>query len=146
MSLLFLSENQIVKNLKIRKTIQGNYNMAIYLTEDSLMAYQVNGYPTVETHMHRHVLRKKLGDKLVKPTTGTTLEKGMLISSIPYSTFYFKNLGNNYTIGGVYPSPSTMLTSRPYKWRHKHCKVIAVMYNTTTQEVIQAEEADVVSE
>ncbi len=103
-----------------------NYKLCVYLTEDSIVAYQKYANPAtghvedVPDYVHRHVLRDAINS-----TYGDLISEEALEANKTYTA----NLAA-YTL-------------KP-EWVAKHCSVVAFIYNVDTKEVIQAEEAPVI--
>jgi len=101
--------------------MQGNFNLCVYIVEDSIVSPQktndVTNYPSgyIENYVHNHVLRKVLGGTWGKPISDGQVSGG---TSIIQS---FKLI------------PST-------GWNLNKCKVVSFIYNTETDEIIQASE------
>jgi len=101
-------------------SMQGEYNLCVFITEDSIVAPQatndVTNYPSgvISDYRHNHVLRKVLG--------GT----------------WGKNIAN----GQVYADSSKV---QSYKlipltdWKLSHCEIVSFVYNTDTQEIVQVD-------
>lgn len=91
----------------------GNFNIQLYLVEDSIVDWQVDNSVYVQFYTHRHVFRE-----VINGTWGT---------SIPSSN------------SGDTDSQEYCLTL-PENWEEKNCIVIAHVYNANTYEVLQVEE------
>ena len=107
---------------KFQKDFADNLKMAVYLVEDSIVSWQKeydrNFSPVedVPNYVHMHVLRSDL-----LPASGTDV-----VTTAPAVT------------GTTLSSTWTMTLANAIK--EKHCKVIAVLYRTDNDEVIQTEE------
>lgn len=99
--------------------ISGQYNLCVYILEDSIVAAQKNNDPGIGAtpdildYVHRHVLRDAVND-----TWGENIEAEK-------ST---KNL--TYTLNS--------------EWDSDNCYILTFIYNNDTIEIIQAEEKKIV--
>ena len=118
-------------------TLSGSYNLVVLLTQDSIKAPQeYNGTggdpawhsPTESDYWHMHVLRACISDG-----TGTVSGAGVDVGSFTKGTSVTKTFSFDVP---------TMVVNIPLD--AKHCNVVAFIYNTTTKEVIQAEEAKLI--
>ncbi|MCB0771176.1 MAG: Omp28 family outer membrane lipoprotein [Flavobacteriales bacterium] len=99
--------------------ITENLNLTIYLTEDHVIDWQLDGDatpPDVADYEHRHVLRTNLNG-----TWGATLVQGSA------------DVGDTITLS--YPD----LAMDP-SWVAANCALVAYAYNTVSYEVLQVEE------
>lgn len=103
-------------------TLSGDFKLAVYLTEDSIVKPQLDyrlpaGQDTIFAYIHRHVLRTAVnsafGDALPASSAGTSDERSFSLT-----------LGTD--------------------WVPEHCVVVAIVYNATTYEVVQASEKKMV--
>jgi len=102
------------------ENMQGEFNLCVFITEDSIVAPQATNdftnYPSgvIPDYKHNHILRKVLG--------GTW--------------------GKNITDGQVYPDSSLV---KSYKlvptpgWKLSNCSVVSFVYDVDSQEIIQVE-------
>ena len=105
--------------LALLETVTGDLNMTIYLTEDSVVDWQVDNDatpPEVPDYVHRHVLRANLNGTWGVPVVTGSGQAGDTIS-LEYSDFAL--------------DPA---------WNPNHCALVAYVYDTTSDEVMQAEE------
>ncbi len=110
--------------LKTTTKFVSDYNdgtsLVIYLTEDSLLGWQTDyrkpsGEQDVENFAHRHVLRDALNSAFGEPITAAPVAVGTRLAN-----------QFNYTL--------------PASFNAEHCALVAVLYNTSTREVLQVEE------
>lgn len=98
------------------------YRICVYITEDSIVAPQMNNDPTIgavpdiEDYVHRHVLRGS-----VNGTWGDLVTDQAIVADSTYSMAL-----NDFNL--------------PTGWVAEHCSVVAFVYRQDNQEVIQAEE------
>lgn len=100
-------------------TLNGIHNLTVYLTEDSVVAPQIDNRvspPDVPNYVHRHMLRDNLNG-----TWGAQLGTGSLPA------------GDTLAVPFTYTLPASVLEPA-------HCAVVAYVYRTDTYEVLQVEE------
>jgi len=103
-------------------TLPGNYNLTIYLTEDSVVSPQIDNRftpPDILDYVHRHVLRDNINGTWGEPVGAGTLAAGDTITMPPYT----------YSLPAIVDP--------------QHCAVVAYIYRTDTYEVLQVEEHEV---
>ena len=103
--------------------LSGTYNMVVILTEDNIVDWQKDydlpsGQQDIESYVHRHVLRKSFNG-----TWGDEIASG------------------SASAGTV--STNTFNMVLPPGWDEDHCSVVAYVYETTSNEIVQVEEAHV---
>ncbi|MCC6541203.1 MAG: Omp28-related outer membrane protein [Flavobacteriales bacterium] len=99
--------------------IEGDHNLTIYLTEDSVVDWQYDSEAEpndVPNYVHRHVLRDNLNGAWGAPLVVGSAAAGDTITL-------------NYTNFQMDPA-----------WNPAHCALVAYAHNLDTYEVIQAEE------
>jgi hypothetical protein len=119
-------------------TLPGTYNLVVLLTQDNIISPQDNSQlanyppypsPIAPNYKHMHVLRDCIDGSGGKGVwIGKSVTKG---DSVILKT-------NPYTIPASYPTPTTAYSISLVP---KNCNVVAFIYNTVTNEVVQAEEA-----
>jgi hypothetical protein len=106
-----------VVKVAVLQPLTGEHNVVAYLTEDHIIDWQSNALVSpsdVPDYDHRHVLRRTLG-----PVWGDII--------IPSSAAVGDTLTMTYTDIAMDPA-----------WVAANCEVVAYVYNTTTDEVLQA--------
>lgn len=108
-----------VVKVAVLQAITGQHNLTVYLTEDHVVDWQLNSLaspPDVEFYDHRHVLRTNLNG-----TWGEVV--------IPASAA----VGDTLTISlnDIAINPG---------WNAANCELVAYVYNSSTNEVLQAAE------
>lgn len=107
------------------ENMQGNFNLCVIITEDSVASPQKTNdavnYPSgvITDYKHQHVFRKSLS-----------------------STW-----GKNIASGNVYADSSYVQTYRLIlnpAWHPEHLDVISFVYNTDTEEIIQTEKTSLI--
>ena len=99
--------------------LSGTYNLAVYMTEDSIITYQDSSGIDISNYVHRHVLRGAINSTL-----------GDVISSSG-------NIAAGDTIVKSYSFPLDN------SWNESHCAVVTFVYDAATYEIIQAEEQNI---
>lgn len=106
---------------EFEQSLQGDYKLAVYLVEDSIIAPQKDYTSSspffIENYVHKHVLRGSFNGS----------SQGELISSNPVK--------GNPAVTKKYSLSITDPSIDP-----SHCYVLAFVYNSSTWEVLQAEE------
>lgn len=108
-----------VVKLHLAQTIQGTHNLVVYLTEDHVIDWQLDAEATpndVPDYDHRHMLRANLNDTWGTPVITGSAPSGRVIT---------------VTIDNFTVDPD---------WNLTNCALVAWLYATETEEVIQAEE------
>ncbi len=107
--------------MALLEAVTGDINLTVYLTEDSVVDWQIDNDatpPEVPDYVHRHVLRANLNGTWGVPVVTGSAQIGDTIT-LEYSDFPM--------------DPA---------WNADHCALVAYVYNTTTDEVMQAEVRD----
>ena len=100
--------------------LNDSYKLMVYLTEDNIVDWQLDGSTHINNYNHRHVLRDAIsgtwGEELIPAGTSA--------GTIRTKTY------SNYVINS--------------NWKVSDCTIVAYIYNSTTYEIIQAEEVHIV--
>jgi hypothetical protein len=99
--------------------VTGDHNLVVYLTEDRVVDWQLDAEaptPDVPDYEHPHMLRTNLNGTWGVPVVTGSVEAGDTVS-LAYEDFAL--------------NPS---------WNTAKCALVAWVYNTATDEVMQAEE------
>lgn len=121
------------KLLTVKATVKylsegtSNHNIAMYLTEDSIVYYQKDYRKTPEdipNYLHRHVLRGAVGE---------------------YGA-YGKQLSTSAIAAGTTLEETFTLSFAGKDWKPEHCAVVGFVNDGTTKEVLQVEEAAVLGD
>ncbi|MCB9182854.1 MAG: Omp28 family outer membrane lipoprotein [Flavobacteriales bacterium] len=105
----------------VLQPISGDHNLTVYLTEDHIIDWQVNSLvnpPDVENYDHRHVLRANLN--------GTWGQAAITGSAAAGDTLTFQ-----FNAFALDPA-----------WNPSNCALIAYLYDTGSDEVMQAAERE----
>ena len=129
------NEGLITINTEILNNTDGDYKLLVSLSESNIINWQKDGSNDIEEYKHNHVLRTVLTEESLSNSsnyiTGQQIEKTINYNlsaleqfNIDYS---FNTAGNgNGNSGG---------------WDSSNMSVIAYIYDNTTQEILQVEEA-----
>ncbi len=102
----------------------GTFNVAVMITEDSLVGWQIDGTVYVPDFVFMHVLRGCVN------TPGSIIGTPVLTGNIDANTPFSWTLPSTYTVNSNFVA--------------EHCHLVAILYNTATFEVLQAEEVELV--
>jgi len=126
-------------SIEVLNNINNNYNMVVCLTESNIINWQKDGQIEVEDYEHNHVLRSVIIDESLSTNqsfvVGEIIDKSYSINLSEleqYNIYYSANtaeLGNGIAGG----------------WVAANMSVIAYIYNTTTMEIVQVEEAHLIN-
>jgi len=107
---------EIVANIKLEvlKKIPYNFNLGLYVTEDSIISKQA---PNYDEYIHRHMLRKAI-TKVLGDEIANSAEEGNILEK----SFTF---------------------NANEEWNMKHIELVAFISNRETKEIIQAESAHI---
>jgi len=120
---------QIEVDAILANSLNGNYNMTIYLVEDSILDGQFDTSEVIEDYVHRHVLRGTLNGTWGNPI------------------FSDRCAGDSIRFAGNYSLPSS-INSAPNPNPDidiSKCEIVAYIYKTGFEEyeIIQAQRKDV---
>ena len=133
--LISSNASSISVNSDIQNNISGNYHIVICLTESQIINWQKDGTLNVEDYEHNHVLRTVLADEALSSTTnysaGQRIEK-----TISYDLIDLEQLNIDYSYQNVQYG-----NGNAGEWNASNMSIIAYIYNTATNEIVQVEEA-----
>jgi len=128
--------NSITINTKILNTINSDYNLVVCLTESNIINWQKDGQENVENYEHNHVLRTVLIDQTLSNSTnyvaGQEIDK-----TINYDLATLEQDNINYSIN----NSAELGNGNAGGWVAENLSIVAYIYNTTTMEIVQVEEA-----
>ncbi len=115
------SSNTVDATVKVvtQEAIEADHKLTIYLLEDRVIDWQLNASvspPDVADYEHRHVLRTNLNGTWGEDAVGAGTASGDTLT---------------FTVNSAPVDPS---------WNAANCSLVAYLYNTTTNEVMQAVE------
>ncbi|MFT5072443.1 MAG: hypothetical protein ACI8V8_002418 [Chitinophagales bacterium] len=128
-------EGIITINTDILNNISGSYNLVVCLTESNIINTQLDGSILKQDYIHNHVLRTTISENQL--SSSSSYNSGDTISR-PFS-FNLNDLqqdnidySNNTAEAG---------NGNAAGWDSSNMSVIAYIYDNTTQEILQVEEA-----
>lgn len=129
------NEGTITVNTELINDVVGDYNLVVCLTESHIIDWQKDGQTDNEFYEHNHVLRSVLSDESLSISSSYT--SGDIIAepiAINLTTLEQYNIdySANTAING---------SGNAGGWNAENMSVIAYIYDNTTQEIVQVEEA-----
>lgn len=113
----------------------GDYNLVVCLTENNISNWQKDGLSDVENYIHNHVLRTVLIDQEL--SNNSSYNVGQIIGkSINYDLTSLEQFNINYS-----NNTAELGNGNAGNWNPNNMSVIAYIYNTSTKEIVQVEEA-----
>ena len=118
-----------------QKNINGEYSLVVCLTESDIINWQKDGQNNVEDYIHKHVLRTILMDQGLSTST-TYNSRQQIEKTINYDLTSLEEFNINYSI-----NTAEFGNGNAGDWNASNMSVIAYIYNATTKEILQVEEA-----
>ena len=129
-------ENSISIISEVQNNINSNYNLVVCLTESNIINWQKDGQENIENYIHNHVLKSVLLDESLSSSSsyasGQQIEK-----NINYDLAALEQFNIDYSINNI----SGLGNGIAGNWDAKNISVIAYIYDKTTHEILQVEEA-----
>ena len=129
------NEGVITINSEILNNINGDYNLVVSLSESKIINWQKDGSNDIEEYEHNHVLRTILTDESLSNSSnyisGQVVEK-----TINYNLSTLEQFNINYS-----QNTAELGNGNAGGWDSSNMSVIAYIYDNTTQEILQVEEA-----
>lgn len=101
--------------------LSGTYNICVYITESGIISPQQTEQGVLKDYVHNHVLRGSMNGTWGDPVG----EDGSAAANVKLTDSFEITMDNG--------------------WNADNCGIVAFIYNTATNEVVQAEETDVVN-
>jgi hypothetical protein len=129
------NEGTITVNTELINDVVGDYNLVVCLTESHIIDWQKDGQTDNEFYEHNHALRTVLSDESLSSSTtyiigdNISLPININLNTLEqYNIDYSTNTAEagNGNAGG---------------WNIENMSVIAYIYDNTTKEIVQVEEA-----
>lgn len=110
---------ECILETEFAEDLEGNYNICAFIIESGIVSPQLTESGVVADYVHNHMLRASMNGTWGDPvgTDGSALGGAILTNTYSYTL--------------------------PATWNAANCAVVAFVYNATTLEVVQAEEAAV---
>ena len=125
----------ITIDTEILNNTNGDYNLVVCLTESNIINWQKDGQVDNESYIHNHVLRSVLSDESLSNSsnyiTGQLVEK-----TINYNLSVLEQFNIDYS-----SNTADAGNGNSGGWNASNMSVIAYIYDNTTQEILQVEEA-----
>ena len=102
----------------------GTFNVAVLITEDSLTGWQTDGSTFIPDFVFMHVLRACVN------TPGSIIGTQVMSGTIAANSTFSWSMQSAYTVNSSFVA--------------EHCHLVAILYNTATFEVLQAEDVELV--
>ncbi|MGL4596992.1 MAG: Omp28-related outer membrane protein, partial [Bacteroidia bacterium] len=103
--------------------LNGTYKTTILIVEDSLVGWQQDGSSYIPDYEWEHVLRGCVNTP--GSIAGALSSSGAITAQATFGHVY-----TNYIVNA--------------NWNAAHCKIVAILYDDLTKEVLQAEEVDLI--
>ena len=120
---------------KVENNVNNSYNIVVCLTESNIKNWQKDGQIEVEDYEHNHVLRSVIIDESLSPNqnfvVGEIIEKSYPINLSELEQYNIDYSANTAELGN----------GNAGSWVDENMSVVAYIYNTTTNEIVQVEEA-----
>ena len=133
------TEGVITINTEILNNINGDYNLVVCLSESNIINWQKDGPEDVEDYEHNHALRSLLSDENLSTSSNYTstdvIEKTISVNLSTLEQFNIDYSQNTAEIGN----------GNAGGWDSSNMSVIAYIYDNTTQEILQVEEAHLIN-
>ena len=131
------NEGLITINSEILNNINGDYKLVVCLTESNIINWQQDGTVDVADYEHNHALRTVLIDESLSSSSNYNLGDE-ITTAINFNLNTLEQSNNNYSnaIGGV---------GNVVEWDASNMSVVAYIYDNTTQEILQAEESQLIT-
>lgn len=126
-------------SVEIINNINNNYNLVVCLTESHIINWQTDGEENIEDYEHNHVLRSVIFDESFSSNqnlnAGEIIEKSI---SINLTDLQLENI--DYSINDAFAG-----NGNAGNWTYENMSIIAYIYNTSTMEIVQVEEAHLIN-
>lgn len=128
--------NSVTISVESQKNSSGAYNYVICLAESNIINWQKDGSLNVENYEHNHVLRCVLADDNL--SSSSTFSSGQLIEkTIEYNLTDLQQFNIDYS-----SQIAEAGNGNAGNWNPENISIIAFIYNTNTNEILQVDEVD----
>jgi hypothetical protein len=127
--------NSITIDSKVLNNINGDYNLAVCLTESNIINWQKDGGENVEDYIHNHVLRTVLKDESLS-SSSNYIAGQQIETLINYDLATLEQSNVDYSA-----NTAELGNGIAGEWEAENMSVVAYIYNTTTKEIMQVEES-----
>jgi len=138
-----ISSNPVDSTISITSLVQNNinseYNLVVCLTESNIINWQKDGQENVEDYQHNHVLRTVLIDQTLSNSTNYTAGQ-QIEETISYNLADLEEDNIFYSL-----NTAEMGNGNAGDWNKDNINIVAYIYNTNTKEILQVEEANLIT-
>ena len=127
--------NSITISSNVLNNVNGDYNLVVCLTESNIINWQKDGQENVENYIHNHVLKSVLTDENLSNST-SYIAGEQIETLINYDLATLEQSNMDYST-----NTAELGNGNAGDWNASNMSIIAYIYNTTTKEIMQAEEA-----
>ena len=128
--------SSITMTVESQKNSSGTYNYVICLAESNIINWQKDGSLNVEDYEHNHVLRCVLADDNL--SSSSTFSSGQFIEkTIEYNLTDLQQFNIDYS-----SQTAEAGNGNAGNWNPENISIIAFIYNTNTNEILQVDEVD----
>ena len=129
------NEAVITINTEILNNINGDYNLVVCLSESNIINWQKDGAEDVENYEHNHALRSLLSDGSLSTSSNYNITDE-IEQTISVDLSILEQFNINYS-----QNTAELGNGNSGGWNASNISVIAYIYDNTTQEILQVEEA-----
>ena len=127
--------NSITIDSKVLNNINGDYNLVVCLTESNIINWQKDGGENVEDYIHNHVLRTVLKDEILS-SSSNYIAGQQIETLINYDLATLEQSNVDYSA-----NTAELGNGIAGEWEAENMSIVAYIYNTSTKEIMQVEEA-----
>ena len=131
--------NTITISSQLKNTLVNHFNLVVCLTEGNIINWQKDGQDNVENYEHNHVLRAVIYDNELSSQAnfenGEVVENNFEINLSELEQYNIDYSNNTAELGN----------GNAGDWVTENLSVVAYIYNATTKEIVQVEEAHLIN-
>ena len=128
-------KNSISITSEVQNNINSEYNLVVCLTENNIINWQKDGQENIENYQHNHILRTVLMDENLS-SSSDYIAGQQIETLINYDLSTLEQFNVDYSA-----NTAELGNGNAGNWDASNMSIIAYIYNTTTKEIVQAEEA-----
>ena len=132
---IVVNEGVITVNTEILNNINGDYNLVVCIIESDIINWQKDGSEDVENYEHNHTLRSLLSDENLSASSNYT-SADVIVKTINYDLASLEQFNVDYS-----QNTAELGNGNAGGWDASNMSVIAYIYDNTTKEILQVEEA-----
>ena len=130
-----VNEGVITVNTEILNNINGDYNLVVCIIESNIINWQKDGSEDVENYEHNHTLRSLLSDENLSASSNYT-SADVIVKTINYDLASLEQFNVDYS-----QNTAELGNGNAGGWDASNMSAIAYIYDNTTKEILQVEEA-----